>query len=176
MNFGAIVGFIQAVLSGAIRSGTSFFYAALGEVIVERAGIVNLGLEGCMLVGACAGFITASRTGNPYFGLVAAAIAGGLFNLLLGVMVITYRANQLASGLTLLFLAYGLTAIFGAYYVGKRINGLDTFSIPVLSDLPLVGPVLFQGDVLWFHHAADGPPGVVGDVSNALGTVTTNGW
>ena len=150
MNFGAIVGFIQAVLSGAIRSGTSIFYAALGEVIVERAGIVNLGLEGCMLVGACAGFITASRTGNAYVGLVAAAVAGGLFNLLLGVMVISRRANQLASGLTLLFLAYGLTAIFGADYVGKRINGLDSFSIPVLSELPLVGPVLFQGDVLWF--------------------------
>jgi simple sugar transport system permease protein len=150
MSISVILGFIQGVLTGAIRSGTSIFYAALGEVIVERAGIVNLGLEGCMLVGACAGFIAASRTGSAYLGLLAAAVAGGLFNLLLGLMVIARRANQLASGLTLLFLAYGLTAIFGADYVGKRINGLQSISIPLLGDLPWIGPILFQGDLLWF--------------------------
>ena len=150
MNLALVAGFVQGVLSGAIRSGTSIFYAALGEVIVERAGIVNLGLEGCMLVGACAGFVTASRTGNPYVGLLVAALAGGAFNLVLGLMVIARRANQLASGLTLLFLAYGLTAIFGADYVGKRINGLQPISIPILADIPMLGPVLFQGDVLWF--------------------------
>src|SRR5215470_14424712 len=72
-----------------------------GEVIVERAGMVNLGLEGCMLTGACFGFVVAYRTGNPFLGLVAAAVAGGLFNLLLGYLVVTRRANQLASGLTL---------------------------------------------------------------------------
>src|SRR3982075_1042122 len=90
--------------SGAIRSGTSVLYAALGEVIVERAGMVNLGLEGCMLTGACFGFVAAYRTGSPFVGLVAAALAGGVFNLLLGYLVVTRRANQLASGLTLLFL------------------------------------------------------------------------
>lgn len=150
MNFGLVFGFLQGVLSGAIRSGTSIFYAALGEVIVERAGIVNLGLEGCMLVGACAGFVTASRTGSPYLGVLVAALAGGAFNLLLGLMVVTRRTNQLASGLTLLFLAYGLTAIVGADYVGKRINGLPTLSVPLLADIPFAGPVLFQGDPLWF--------------------------
>jgi simple sugar transport system permease protein len=150
MTWAAVLSFIQGVASGAIRSGTSIFYAALGEVIVQRAGIVNLGLEGCMLVGACAGFIVASRSGNPYLALVVAALAGGAFNLVLGVLVITRRANQLASGLTLLFLAYGLTSILGADYVGKRINGLQQLSIPVLSDIPVVGPVLFQGDALWF--------------------------
>ena len=68
--------FLQAVLTGAIRSGTSIFYAALGEVIVQRAGIVNLGLEGCMLVGACAGFVATARTGNAFVGLLVAALAG----------------------------------------------------------------------------------------------------
>src|SRR5438477_8092983 len=138
--------FVQGLASGAIRSSTSVLYAALGEVIVERAGMVNLGLEGCMLTGACFGFVLAYQTGNPFVGLVAAALAGGIFNLLLGYLVVTRRANQLASGLTLLFLSFGLTALVGYDYVGKRIDGLSLISIPVLSDIPWVGSVLFEGD------------------------------
>jgi ABC-type uncharacterized transport system permease subunit len=142
--------FVQGLASGAIRSSTSVLYAALGEVIVERAGMVNLGLEGCMLTGACFGFVVAYQTGNPFVGLVAAALAGGVFNLLLGYLVVTRRANQLASGLTLLFLAFGLTALVGWDYVGKKIDGLSLISIPVLSNIPLIGPVLFEGDVMIF--------------------------
>src|SRR6266850_4284921 len=113
--------FVQGLAAGAIRSATSVFYASLGEVIVERAGMVNLGLEGCMLTGACFGFVAAYRTGNPYVGLFAAALAGGVFNLLFGYLVVTRKANQLASGLTLLFLSFGLTALVGWDYVGKKI-------------------------------------------------------
>ena len=131
----------QGLASGAIRSGTSVLYAALGEVIVERAGLINLGLEGCMLTGACFGFVAAFKTGNPFVGLVVAALAGGMYNLLLGYLVVTRRANQLASGLTLLFLSFGLTALVGYDYVGKRIDGLSLISIPVLSDIPWVGSV-----------------------------------
>src|SRR5256885_8006240 len=114
---------LQGLAAGAIRSGTSVLYASLGEVIVERAGIVNLGLEGCMLTGACFGFIATAQSGSPYLGLLAAAIAGGLFNLLLGFLVVTRRASQLASGLVLFFLALGLTALAGASYVGTPIKG-----------------------------------------------------
>ncbi|TMC23133.1 MAG: ABC transporter permease [Chloroflexi bacterium] len=148
--FLSIALFIQGLAAGAIRSGTSILYAALGEVIVERAGIVNLGLEGCMLMGAAFGFIATVQSGNAYVGLLAAAIAGGLFNLVLGFLVVTRRASQLASGLVLLFLATGLTALVGASYVGQRINGLDQFSIPLLVQIPWFGPVLFEGDVLTF--------------------------
>ena len=123
MSIMSIILFIQGLASGAIRSGTSILHASLGEVIVERAGIVNLGLEGCMLTGACFGFVMAFRTGNPFLGLIAAALAGGLFNLLLGYLIVTRRANQLASGLTLLFLALGLTSLVGWDYVGKKIDG-----------------------------------------------------
>lgn len=140
----------QALATGAIRSGASLLYAGLGELLVQRAGMVNLGLEGTMLTGACFGFIAASRTGNPYAGLVAAAVAGGIFNLLFGFLVITRRASQLAAGLTLLFFAYGLTAIVGHNYVGVRINGLDQFSIPLLARITWLGPVLFHGDLLTF--------------------------
>jgi ABC-type uncharacterized transport system permease subunit len=139
---------IQGVIGGAIRSGTSILYAALGEVIVQRAGMVNLGLEGCMLVGACCGFIGAAQTGNAYVGILAAALAGALFNLLLGYLIVTRRANQLASGLTLLFFALGLTAILGSDYVRRRIDGLDQLSIPVLGGIPIIGPLVFQGDIL----------------------------
>src|SRR3569833_191946 len=103
MTLAVVLGFIQGVLAGAIRSGTSIFYGALGEVIVQRAGMVNLGLEGCMLTGACCGIIVAAQAGIAYLGLIAAALAGALVNLLFGYLAITRRANQLASGLTLLF-------------------------------------------------------------------------
>lgn len=142
--------FSQGLAAGAIRSGASLLYAGLGELLVERAGMVNLGLEGTMLTGACFGFVAASRTSSPYVGLVAAAIAGGLFNLLFGFLVVTRRASQLAAGLTLLFLAYGLTALVGHNYVGVRINGLNQFNIPLLVRIPWLGPVLFRGDVLTF--------------------------
>jgi len=141
---------LQGLAAGAIRSGTSVLFASLGEVIVERAGMVNLGLEGCMLTGACFGFVVAFRTGNPFLGLIAAALAGGLFNLLLGYLVVTRRANQLASGLTLLFLALGLTSLVGWDYVGKKIDGLSLIRVPVLSEIPFLGPVLFEGDVMSF--------------------------
>ena len=141
---------LQGLAAGAIRSGTSVLYASLGEVIVERAGMVNLGLEGCMLTGACFGFVVAYITGNPFLGLVAAGMAGGCFNLLLGYLIITRRANQLASGLTLLFLSFGLTALVGWDYVGKKIDGFDLIRIPLLADIPYVGPVLFEGDLMIF--------------------------
>lgn len=140
--------FVQGVASGAIRSGTSILYGALGEVIVERAGMVNLGLEGTMLVGACFGFIATVETGNAYLGLLAAALAGGLFNLLFGYLAITRRANQLAAGLTMMFFALGLTAIMGKDYVGESIDGLPTMALPLLSEIPWVGPALFTNDLL----------------------------
>ena len=142
--------FIQAVSAGAIRSGTSVFYGALGEVIVQRAGIVNLGLEGCMLAGACAGFIAAAKFGSAYPALMVAALAGGAFNLVFGFLVVTRRANQLASGLTMGLLSLGLTALAGRDYVGRRVDGLDRWNIPGLSSLPWVGNVFFEGDILIF--------------------------
>ncbi len=145
--------FVQGVASGAIRSGTSILYAALGEVVVERAGMVNLGLEGTMLIGACLGFIATVETGNVYVGLLAAALAGGLFNLLFGYLAITRRANQLASGLTMMFFALGLTAILGKDYVGQSIDRLPTWSIPLIADIPWLGPVLFENDMLSFLMA-----------------------
>jgi ABC-type uncharacterized transport system permease subunit len=140
--------FFAGVLSSAVLSGTAVLYATVGEVIGERSGIVNLGLEGVMLVGAVSGFAVTSETANPYLGVLAAAVAGGVFNMIFAVLVVTRRGNQLASGLALMFFALGLTAMIGKPYVGKPIGGLKDFRIPGLADLPEVGHALFEKDLL----------------------------
>lgn len=143
-----MIGFIVGVLTGAIGAGTSVLYAALGEVVSERAGVINLGVEGTMLMGAAVGFATTYQSGNPFLGLLAALIAGGLFNLLFAYLVITRGANQLASGLTLGFLGIGLSALIGRPYVGQFVQGLPKWPVPLLADLPVFGRVLFRHDLL----------------------------
>jgi ABC-type uncharacterized transport system permease subunit len=123
--------FAAAVLSSSILSGTSLLYATLGELVGERAGIVNLGLEGVMLIGAATGFAATFLTDSPYLGVGAAALAGSATNLLLGYVVIERRANQLAAGLTLMFFGLGASALIGRPYVGAIITGLPA--------LPLLG-------------------------------------
>src|SRR5438034_6222319 len=125
--------FFAGVLSSAVLSGTSILYATVGEVIGERSGIVNLGLEGVMLVGSVIGFVVTAESGNPYLGVLAAALAGGAINMIFAYLVVTRRGNQLASGLTLMFFALGLTAIIGKSYVGKPIGGLRDIRIPGLA-------------------------------------------
>lgn len=121
--------FAAAVLSSSILSGTSLLYATLGELVGERAGIVNLGLEGIMLIGASVGFAATTLIGDPYLGVAAAALAGLAANLLFGYVVIARRANQLAAGLTLMFLGFGASALIGRPFIGASINGLPRLSV-----------------------------------------------
>lgn len=139
---------ILGVFSSAIFSGTSLLYATLGEVVNERAGIVNLGLEGVLLISASTGFAVAAKTGNPYLGVLAAVLAGGLVNLLFGFLVVSRRANQLASGLAVMFFGYGLSALIGKPYVGKSIASLPRYMLPGLEELPLRYSSLFKFDLL----------------------------
>jgi general nucleoside transport system permease protein len=113
-----------ALASSAILSGTSLLYATLGELVGERAGIVNLGLEGLMLIGASAGFAGAAVTANPYLGVAAAALAGVAANGLFSYVVITRHANQLAAGLSLTFFGLGASALIGRPFVGAIVPGL----------------------------------------------------
>lgn len=115
---------IAGVLAGSIMSGTSLLYATLGEIVGERAGVVNLGLEGIMLTGAATGFAATAVTGNPYYGIAAAALAGAAINLIFAYVVVGRRANQLAAGLTLMFFGFGLSALVGRPFVGTLITGL----------------------------------------------------
>ncbi len=139
---------ILGVLSSAIFSGVSLLYTTLGEVIDERSGIVNLGLEGVLLVSASSGFAVTVITGNPYLGMLVAVLAGGLMNMILGYLVIHRQANQLASGLALMFFGFGLSALIGKPYVGAKINGLPRFILPGLSNLPRLYTSLFSFDIL----------------------------
>jgi simple sugar transport system permease protein len=136
------------VISSAIFSGTSLLYTTLGETIHQRSGIVNLGLEGVMLISASSGFAITVITGNPYLGVFVATIAGGLINMILGLLVVTRRANQLASGLALMFFGFGLSALIGRPYVGAKINALPRISLPGLSNLPVLYASLFKFDIL----------------------------
>ena len=139
---------ILGVISSAIFSGTSLLYTTLGETIHQRSGIVNLGLEGVMLISASAGFGITVLTGNPYLGVLVAAISGGLVNMVFGFLIVTRRANQLASGLALMFFGYGASALIGKPFVGAKINPLPRISIPWLSNLSVRFSSLFEFDFL----------------------------
>ncbi|MBP2705110.1 ABC transporter permease [Microbispora sp. RL4-1S] len=134
------------ILTGGVRGGTAIMFAALGETLAERAGVVNLGTEGCMLVGALGGYAVAAETGNPWLGLLAGALAGAALGLVHAVAVVWRRADQFATGLTLMFLGLGLTSLFGAAYVGKAAPGFDPVPLPLLGDIPIAGEILFRHD------------------------------
>lgn len=138
------------VMAGGVAGGTSIMFAALGETVSERSGVINLGTEGSMLVGALAAYAVAVESGSPFTGALAGAAAGGLLALLHAYLVVGRGASQMASGLSLLFLALGLTSLFGAAYVGQAAVSFDTWNVPLLSDIPGIGRILFQHDPLLY--------------------------
>jgi len=131
-------------MTGAVLGGTSILYAALGESVSERAGVINLGTEGSMLVGALAGYAVTSESGDPWVGLAGAAVGGALLAAVHGYFVLWRRTNQLATGLVVLFLALGLTSLFGVNYVQSTIDSFQPIAIPGLSSIPVFGEVLFD--------------------------------
>lgn len=136
------------VLAGGVRGGTAILYAALGETLAERAGVINLGTEGSMLTGALAAYAVTAETGSPWAGVLAGALAGALLAAVHAFLVLGRGANQLATGLVVLFLGAGLTSMFGAAYVGRAISPFEAYPVPLLSDIPWLGPVLFDHDPL----------------------------
>ena len=138
------------VMTGAVRGGTSILYAGVGESCAESAGVVNLGTEGSMLVGALAAYAVASETNNPWAGAVAGLAAGGALALVHAYFVLHRRANQLANGLVVLFLGLGLTSLFGTSYVSKPAKSFTPWRIPGLGSLPGIGGILFNHDPLTY--------------------------
>ena len=140
---------VEQALVGGVDSGTAILLPALGELIGQRAGVINLGTEGCMLAGALTAFVVATNTGSVWAGIRRRPAAGAVCGLLHGWLVVRRGADQLASGLVVWFLALGLTSIFGTDYVGEhRHADADQVAIPGLSDIPWVGPILFNHDIL----------------------------
>lgn len=136
------------VAAGGVRGGTSILYAALGEAVSERGGVVNLGIEGSMLCGALAAYAVAAETGSPWLGVLAGFLAGALLSLVHAFFVISRQTNQLATGLVVLFLGLGLTSLFGVSYVQALAPTFRPVAIPGLSSIPVVGEILFDQDPL----------------------------
>src|SRR3954451_1782380 len=132
------------ILASGIASGTVLLFAAIGEIFAERAGVLNLGVEGMMLMGAVAGFSTTLSTGNPWIGLVVAMLVGGLLALLHAIVRIQLRADQVVSGLALTFLGTGLARVLGEGLTNTNVTVLPSVTIPVLSAIPIVGPTVFR--------------------------------
>ena len=139
---------IIELLSGAVRGGTSIMYAGLGETVSERAGVINLGTEGSMLLGALGGYALTAQSGSPWIGVLGGALAGAMLSLLHAVLVVSRKANQFASGLTLYFFSLGVTALYGVSYVSQQVNAFTPVPVPGLSQIPVLGPVLFEHDPL----------------------------
>jgi ABC-type uncharacterized transport system permease subunit len=132
------------IAAAGIATGTVLLFAAIGEIFAERAGVLNLGVEGMMLMGAVAGYSTALSTGNPWLGLITAMVVGGLLALLHGVVTIHLRADQVVSGLALTFLGTGLARVLGEGLTNTNVERLPSITIPILADLPVVGRILFH--------------------------------
>jgi simple sugar transport system permease protein len=132
------------LLAATLNAGTVLAIAGLGLLINERAGIVNLGAEGMMLIAAIAGFATAVHTGSDTLALAAGMLAGGVMAALFGWLVIWLNTNQFATGLALSLFGGGFSAFVGIGYVSEKLATRPHFNIPVLADLPFIGPALFR--------------------------------
>lgn len=138
------------ILTAAVRSGTPILYATLGEILTEKAGVLNLGLEGIMLLGACSGFSVAYFTGNAWLGVGAAFLVGAVMGLLHAILSVTFKGNQVVSGLAITMFGTGASSLLGRTMVGFTIPGLPKVPVPYLSDIPLLGKVLFDHDMLLY--------------------------
>ena len=134
------------IMIGIIIAATPLVFAAIGELVVEKSGVLNLGVEGMMIIGAIAAFATTIETGSFIAGIAAAIICGALVALLFAVLTQTLLADQVATGLALTMFGLGLAALVGQSYSGKSTPQLPKLAIPGTSDLPVVGPLLFGHD------------------------------
>lgn len=134
-------------LAGAVATGTSIALAALGALLNERAGVLNLGIEGIMLVGAVSAFLSTQASGSPFIGLLGGAVAGAVLASLHGFLTITLRANQVVSGLALVIFGTGVAQFLGQPVEGRSLSArLGGLELPLLADIPAIGRILFQQD------------------------------
>jgi len=144
----------QAILLTVITAATPLVIAALGELVTERAGVLNLGVEGMIVIGAVCAFAAAHLSGSPYIGILAGIAAGALFSLLFGFLTLTLVTNQVATGLALTILGLGVSGMLGESFVGVPGVKLPNIVFPVLSDIPFIGPILFRQDLIFYLSIA----------------------
>lgn len=141
---------LMGIAHSSVRLATPYLYAAMGETFGQRSGVLNLGVEGIMLMGAYAGFFVVFRTGNLLLGVLAAALVGALMGLLMAFVSVTLQATQGISGIGLHLFGLGMSSMLFKTTLGtvEHVEGFPTLNIPVLSDLPVIGPVFFQHSIL----------------------------
>jgi simple sugar transport system permease protein len=140
--------FLVGVLQATIRAGTPILLAATGSILVERSGVMNLGIEGIMLMGAIGGFATAITTSNLFLALLVAALMGAMLGLIHAWVSISLRVNQVVSGLAIAMLGGGISGIWGRGFIGRTAARFEPIPVPLLSEIPLLGPTLFRQDLL----------------------------
>ena len=136
------------LLAAAVQSGTPILYATLGEIFTEKSGVLNLGVEGVMIIGALTGFVAAKATGNPSMAFAAAGLAGVAAVSLHGIVCLWFQGNQVVSGLALTILGTGLANYLGTSLGGQSAPGFGPVPLPILSDIPFIGPIFFNHDPL----------------------------
>ncbi|WP_424004930.1 ABC transporter permease (plasmid) [Haloarcula salina] len=139
-----MVSFLAGLLDATVQAATVLLLAGLGELISERAGVLNLGVEGMMLVGALGGFIVTVVTGSYWLGFAAGIVLGMVLALIHAFLCITLKSNQVISGVMLTLLGTGITTFFGSAWVEESISGFPQIAIPVLVDIPVIGEAFFR--------------------------------
>jgi len=145
---------LSSILVATIVAGTPLIIVALGQLIAEKAGVLNLGAEGMMAMGAIAAFAVTLHSGNPWLGVLAGMLAGAAMSFLFAVVVLTLMGNQVASGLALSILGVGLSAFIGKPYESEILPTVSAIRIPLLADLPVIGNALFNQQALVYFSWA----------------------
>ncbi|MEI2301048.1 ABC transporter permease [Ensifer sp. MJa1] len=144
------MGIVEAILLSVITAATPLVLAAIGELVTERSGVLNLGVEGMMIMGAVSAFAITQITGSPYLGMLAGVACGALFSQLFAFLTLTLVANQVATGLALTLLGIGVSGMLGESFLGIQGIKLQPIAIPLLSDIPYLGPLLFHQDIIFY--------------------------
>jgi len=142
--------FLVSLLAHAVQAGTPLLLATVGEIYAERSGVLNLGVEGIMIMGALMAFLVSFRTGNVALAILTAALIGGILSLIHAFLSITLKANQIVSGLAISIFGLGASGFLGRPLIGQTAPKLQPTPIPYLENLPVVGPILFDSDPLLY--------------------------
>lgn len=142
------------IILGIVIAATPLVFASIGELVVEKSGVLNLGVEGMMVIGAIAAFAVTHGTGSYAAGAVAGALAGAAMGGLFGFLTLTLMSNQVATGLALTMFGLGLSALIGQSYSGISLGQFPKIDIPVLSDIPFIGPLVFGQDIFVYLSVA----------------------
>jgi simple sugar transport system permease protein len=142
------------LIASLMVAATPILLAAIGELVVEKSGVLNLGVEGMMIIGAVTGFIVAVESGNAWVGFLTAAVSGAAFSLIFALLTQYLLSNQVATGLALTLFGLGFSALLGQSYVGIRAPAFSDWDIPLLADIPVLGPILFQHDPMVYFSIA----------------------